>query len=157
MQTDTQQSNTSDTSNSSNSSKHVEEKIKDKELKDFTFNKYPERIRLELSKLDFEDGKKMMAITNKAKRAVAKEYDDMKKESIDFSYETHEYEISSILCRMILKSKMDNLSIQSLSRYISRSIQNYYRDYADKEIEEMVERDMSSTDFDKFFKNMMEK
>ena len=52
---------------------------------------------------------------------------------------------------------MDNLSIQSLSRYISRSIQNYYRDYADKEIEEMVERDMSSTDFDKFFKNMMEK
>ena len=157
LQTDTQQSNTSDTSNSSNSSKHVEEKIKDKELKDFTFNKYPERIRLELSKLDFEDGKKMMAITNKAKRAVAKEYDDMKKEAIDFSYETHEYEISSILCRMILKSKMDNLSIQSLSRYISRSIQNYYRDYADNEIKEMVERDMSSTDFDKFFKNIMEK
>ena len=85
----------------------------------------------------------MMDITNKAKRAVSKEYDDMKRRPIDFSYETHEIEISQILNRMILKAKFDNVSIEHLSRYISRSIQNYYRDYANEELQAMIEEDMA--------------
>ena len=130
-------------SNTSHFTKQTEEKSKDQYQKNFSFNKYPKLISMELGKLSYEDAKMMMDITNKAKRAVSKEYDDMKNRPIDFSYETHEIEISQILNRMMLKTKFDNVSIEHLSRYISRSIQNYYRDYANEELQVMIEEDMA--------------
>ena len=129
--------------NTSHHSKQEKKVSKDQYQKNFSFNKYPKSISLELNKLSYEDAKMMMDITNKAKRAVSKEYDDMKRRPIDFSYETHEIEISQILNRMILKAKFDNVSIEHLSRYISRSIQNYYRDYANEELQAMIEEDMA--------------
>lgn len=139
------------TNNSSNAGNHSENNgvkmNEDQYKKEMSFNKYPKMMYLQLQRIHFEDAKLLMDITNKAKKAVIKEYDDMKKESIDFSYEFHEDEISQVMSRMIMKAKYDNVSISHLSRFISRSVQNYYRDYAEQVLQEIIEKDMLNSNF----------
>lgn len=118
----------------------------DQYKKEMSFNKYPEMMYLQLNRLNYEDAKLLMDILNKAKKAVSKEYADMKND-FDFTYESHESAISNLMNRMILKAKFDNLSINHLSAYISRSIQNYFRNYAEELLQQMIEDDMSSAGF----------
>ena len=139
-----------DTSHTSNSGNQFKDNIdipsKDQYKKDFSFNKYPEMMFLQLNRLNYDDAKLMMDIINKAKKAVSKEYADMKNE-FDFTYESHESEISKVMNIMILKAKFDNISINHLSAYISRSIQNYFRNYAEELLQQIIEEDMYSANF----------
>ena len=128
---------------SQNSVKKISE---DQYKKEMSFNKYPKLMSLELQRLHYDDAKLLMNISNKAKTAVSREYNDMKS-AFDFTYEFHDLEISKIINRMIQKSKFDNVSISYLSRYISRSIQNYFRSYAEEELQEIIEQDMKNSSF----------
>lgn len=113
----------------------------DQYKKEFSFNRYPKLVKSELERLDYDDAKLLMDISNKAKSAVFREYEDMKNQ-FDFTYEYHEVELSKIINRMIQKAKFDNVSINHLSRYISRSIQNHFRNYAEELLQEIIEQDM---------------
>lgn len=138
------------TSHSSKSSNHSQNSFnnlsEDQYKKEMSFNKYPEMMYLQLNRLNYEDAKLLMDIINKAKKAVSKEYADMKND-FDFTYESHESEISKVMNLMILKAKFDNISINHLSAYISRSIQNYFRNYAEELLQQIIEDDMSSSNF----------
>ncbi|SOC45079.1 replication initiator protein A [Salinicoccus kekensis] len=133
------------TSHSSNANHRSQNKVnqssEEQHKKNFSFNKYPEKLQMELKQLNYQDAKLLMDISNKAKSAVSREYADMKKR-LDFTYEFHEFEISQILNRMIQKAKYENVSIAHMSRYISRSIQNYFRKYAEESMQEIIEQDM---------------
>lgn len=137
----------SHSSNTSNHSQNSFDNISENQYKkEMSFNKYPELMYLQLNRLHYDDAKLLMDILNKAKKAVSKEYADMKND-FDFTYESHESAISNLMNRMILKAKFDNLSINHLSAYISRSIQNYFRNYAEELLQQMIEDDMSSAGF----------
>ncbi|WP_051087874.1 hypothetical protein [Salinicoccus albus] len=130
-----------------NFSQQIDDTIsEDQYNKEMSFNKYPKSISLELQRLHYDDAKLLMDIFNKAKNAVSREYDDMKND-FDFTYESHNVEISKIMNRMIQKAKFDNVSINYLSRYISRSVQNYFRNYAEEELQEIIEQDMKNSSF----------
>lgn len=120
---------------------NIDNLSEDQYKKEFSFNRYPKLVKLELEQLHYDDAKLLMDISNKAKSAVFREYEDMKNQ-FDFTYEYHEVELSKIMNRMIQKAKFDNVSINHLSRYISRSIQNHFRNYAEELLQEIIEQDM---------------
>lgn len=121
--------------------------------KDMILNKYPKEIALIVKQLPYTDCKDVMDIIFKAKSSITKELGkEYNKYGCDFSLEEHSIEISETVQRVINEAKSNNSSMKNYHAYLTVSIKNYYDKYADRMLQEQIERDMANPKIGNLFK-----
>lgn len=138
---------TGNSSNSNNPSGNAEDNNFNKEehKKDMILNKYPQPITLIVKQLPYDDCKDVMDIIFKAKSSIIKELGkEYYKYGCDFTLEEHAIEIAETVQRVINEAKSNNSSIKNYHAYLTKSIKNYYNEYAHQMLKDQIERDMAN-------------